>query len=65
MTTHPGLVNSRPGNEVIDLLLPMPQGLDEATSRRIGKRLKCVQLRFHAYTLSCIYRTSEAVSFQT
>jgi len=33
-------VNSRPGNEVIDLLLAMPQGFHDAAARRVGKGLE-------------------------
>ena len=42
VTGHTGLVNPRPGNEVIDLLLTMPQGFHDATARRIGKGLEGV-----------------------
>jgi hypothetical protein len=39
---HTGLVNPCPGNEVIDLMLTMPQGFHDATARRVGKGLESV-----------------------
>src|SRR5262249_48654532 len=52
---HTGLVNSRPSNKVIDLLLAMPQRFHDAAARRVSEDLKCADVRFHAYTLSCIH----------
>jgi hypothetical protein len=39
---HIGLVNPCPGNELIDVLFTMPQGLHDATARRVGKGLEGV-----------------------
>jgi hypothetical protein len=40
VTGHTGLVNPCPRNEVIDLLLAMPQGFHDATARRVGEGLE-------------------------
>lgn len=42
VTGDTGLVNPRPDNEVIDLLLTMPQDFHDATARRVGEGLKGV-----------------------
>lgn len=38
---HTGLVNSRCSNNVVELLLTMPQRFHDATTRRISPSLNC------------------------
>ena len=42
VTRHTRLVNPCPGDEVIDLLLTMPQGFHDASARRVGEGLEGV-----------------------
>ena len=59
MPRHPGLMNPRQPDDVVNLPLALAQALNHTSSRRIHQRVKGIYMYRYAYVYACISRCPE------